>query len=195
MGLSGLSQLPPSARAALGAGEVLLAWQPVELASGESRIGRTGPPRAVTGVDLNPLSSLSGGPLDVDPGLFDRWVGGVSLTGQVSSLADILSRALSGTVSKRVAVTTERVILFSEGATTFGHDPATGRKTWDAATEQLWEVPLSSVLSARVKARPLMAGRLVLMFEDDSSAALMCGMVSGRGARRLRDSLSPSTRG
>ena len=195
MGLTGLSQLPPSVRQALGPAEQPLAWQPVELAPGESRIGRTGPPRVVRGVDLNPLSALSGGPVDDDPGLFDRLVAGISLTGHAGSSADGLGRALEGAGSKRMAVTTDRVLLFAEGTTTFGQDAATGAKTWDAETEVLWQVPRATVASARIQGRFLMAGRLLVGFEDGSGAALMCGMVSRRGARRLRDALSPSTRG
>lgn len=195
MALTGLSQMPPSVRTGLGPGEEPLAWQTVALTAGESRIGRTGPPRAVTGIHLNPLTWPFEGLVDLDPGFFERLLGGVALTGHASSVADRLGRALSSTQGAlRLAVTTERVLLFSEGGTTFGTDPATGGATWDAATELLWEIPRTSVRSARVRARPLMAGRLVLLFADGSSAALMCGMLSGRAGRRLRAALDPAGR-
>lgn len=89
----------------------------------------------------------------------------------------------------RLAVTTHRLALIDEGTKTFGEDPATGRRTWDADTSELWSIPRSAVLDATRRSRPFMAGRLVIRFEDSSSAALMCGMFSPRAAHRLRDGL------
>lgn len=195
MGLTGLSQLPPSVRLGLARGEEPLAWQAVDLAPGESRLGRTEPPRAIQGVDLNPISAVASGPIDVDPGLFDRWLGGTTLTGHVGSVADMLARALHHARNSRLAVTSRRVILFEEGETTFGTDPATGAKTWDAETEELWSISSSAVRSAARRSRPLMAGRLVIEFEDSSTAALMCAMMSPRPANRLRDALLDSKEG
>lgn len=195
MGLTGLSQLPPSVRVSLAEGEEPLAWQTVDLAWGESRLGRTGPPRAIEGVDLNPLSALASGPVRVDPGLFERWVGGVMLTGHLGSVAAGMAHALQQARSAMwLAVTTDRLALFVQGATTFGQDAA-GRKTWDADTTEMWAVPRGTVASARLRPRPLMAGRLVIEFADSSSVALMCGMVVPRAAQRLRDALAAPTNG
>lgn len=195
MGLTGLAQLPSSVRVGLERGEEPLAWQAVDLAPGESRLGRAEPPKAIQGVDLNPVSAVSGGPIDVDPGLFDRLLGGITLTGRVGSAADTLARALHHARNSRLAVTNRRVIVFDEGQTTFGTDPATGAKTWDAETEELWSISRSAVRSVNRRPRPLMAGRLVIEFEDSSTVALMCGMMSPRPANRLRDALLASKEG
>lgn len=187
--LTGLSQLPPSVRKALGAGEEPLAWQTVDLAWGESRIGRTGPPKVIQGVSLNPIDVVSGSMVDVDAGAFERWIGGISLSGHVGSVADHLGVALSRAQMGKLAVTTERLVLFTEGATSFGSDPATGEKAWDTETEAVWSIPRARVRAARRRSRPLMVGRLVVDFDDESSAALMCGLISPIAANRIRDAL------
>lgn len=194
MGLSGLSQLPPSVRRVLDRGEEPLAWETVAL-WGEDRIGRSGPPKAITGVDLNPLSAATGGPVDVDEGLFERWLGGVALTGHPGSEAARLGRTLRRVGQARLAVTTQRLVLFEEGATSFGTDPATGHKTWDSETTELWSTARDRVHTAARRSRPFMAGRLLVEFEDGSTAVLMCGVFSPRPAGRLRDALLIGTKG
>lgn len=198
MAVTGLSQLPPSVRESLPPGEEPLAWQPVDLVEGEKRIGLAGPPQVVTGIDPSPASLAAGGPLvELDEGVFDRLLGGVSLTGHAGSHADRLGQVLStvGRENWRLAVTTHRVLLYDEGTTTFGQDPATGAKTWDAPCELRWSVSRDAVASARIKSRPLMRGRLLVGFADGSGAALVLGMLSQRGARRVLDALDPTTRG
>ncbi|WP_139977931.1 hypothetical protein [Nocardioides litoris] len=196
MGLSGLAQLPPSLRASLPPGEEPLAWEPVAAAHGQDRIGMTGRPRVVESVELNPVRALTGGPIELETGFLDRWLGGITSSGSPGSWADRLRRAIDDDLwstdltSSRLAVTTHRVLLVAEGAQTLGTDPATGRGTWDAATRVRLELPRSAVLSARNRPRPLMAGRLVLAFDDGSTSALMCGMLSPRPARRLLAALA-----
>lgn len=190
MGLTGLRQLPKSVRAALHEGEEPLTWQPVDLAWGESRIGRTEPPRVIEGFDLNLVSAVASGPLIVDPGLFERWTGGVSLTGHAHSHAARLGRALQMTSNGRLAVTTSRTLLFDQGEATFGTDTS-GARTWDAKTTELWSIDRTAVIAATRQGRPFMTGRLVITFVDASSVALMCGMFSPRGAARIRDALFP----
>ncbi|MDT0202224.1 hypothetical protein [Nocardioides sp. AE5] len=181
--------MPRSVRAGLPAGEDVLAWESVALAWGESRLGRTEPPKAIQGVDLDPVTVIGSGPLDVDPGLFERWLGGISLTGHRGSVAESLAKALESTSNPRLCVTTARLLVFAEGSTTFGKDPATGAKTWDAETDQVWALPTATVRGAERASRPLMAGRLLLRFADASTVALMCGMFSTRPANRLREAL------
>lgn len=194
MGVSGLSQLPPSVRAVLGTGEEPLAWETVAI-WGEDRIGRTGPVRAVTGVDLNPVSAIASGPIDVDDGLFERWLGGVALTGPADSDAARLGRTLQREGQARLAVTTRRLILFREGETTFGTDPATRRRTWDSETTELWSAPRDHVRTAARRSRPFMVGRLLVEFADGSTVVLMCGVVSPRPAHRLRAALLGDRKG
>lgn len=79
-GLTGLSQLPQSVRDSLPPSEDPLAWEMVALTFGESHIGWSGPPKAIQGVNLKPLTALVDGPIDFDPGLFERWLGGIALT-------------------------------------------------------------------------------------------------------------------
>ncbi|KRF13879.1 hypothetical protein ASG90_13745 [Nocardioides sp. Soil797] len=172
----------------MATGEQPLAWQTVDLAWGESRIGRTEPPKAVHGINLDPLAVVSGDLVDVDSGLFERWLGGISLCGHAGSVADHLGVALERARMGRLAVTTKRLVLFTEGSTTFGTD-ATGKKTWDTETEEVLSIPRAWVRRARRRSRPFMVGRLVIDFVDDSSAALMCGVVSPIAANRLRDAL------
>lgn len=191
MGLFGLGQLPPSFRASLPPGEEPLAWEVVAAAHGQDRIGMTGRPRVVESVELNPLRAFPGGPIELETGVVDRWLGGTTFTGAPGSWADRVRRAIerdlwsADVTSPRLAVTTRRVLLVAEGAQTLGRDPATGRGTWDAETTVLLDVPRAAVRSARNRARPLAAGRLVLGFDDGSTAALMCGVLSPRPARRL----------
>lgn len=112
------------------------------------------------------------------------------LTGHVGSVAARIGHALEqARTSMWLAVTTDRLVLFVQGTTTFGQDAATGRKTWDTDTTEMWAISRDVVSSARLRPRPLMAGRLVIEFEDSSSVALMCGMFIPSAARRLRDAL------
>ncbi len=188
MALTGLSQLPPSFGALLLPGEEPLAWETVAL-WGESRIGRSGPPKVIGEVDLDPVSAIAGGPVDLDPGLFERWWGGVALTGGLDSAAAGLGRALARAGQARLAVTTQRVILVEEGAMVLSEEPGTGRRVVDQPTTAVWSVARAEVRSAARRSRPLMAGRLVVEFADSSTAALMCGVLSPRPAHRLRDAL------
>lgn len=190
MGLTGLSQLPPSVRAVLAPGEDPLAWETVAL-WGEDRIGRTQPPKAIEGFDLNPISAVASGPVIVDPGLFERWVGGVALTGHTGSMAASLGRALQAVGQARLAVTTARIILFEEGDMEFSDDATSGRKVAHLETSEVWSIDRAAVVSATRAPRLFMAGRLIVGFTDTSSVALMCGMFSPRGANRLRDALLP----
>ena len=189
MGLTGLSQLPQSVRDSLAPGEEPLAWQPVALMWGESRIGRSGRPRAIESLDLNPASAIASGPVEVDRGLFDRLLGGVALTGHSGCRADRLGRALQEARNARLAVTTARLLLFDEGTTTFGEDLVTGRKTWDAETTEMWSASRDEVSSVALRPRPLMAGRVRITFKDSSTVALVCGVFSPLGARRLSAAL------
>jgi hypothetical protein len=186
--LTGLSQLPPSFSSLLSPHEEPLAWETVAL-WGENRIGRTGPPKAISSVDLNPVSAVASGPVDVDPGLFERWLGGVALTGHAGSAAAGLGRALDRAGQARLAVTTERVMLVQEGDLVFTTSPQTGSPIADQSTTELWSLPRAEVRAASRRSRPLMVGRLVVEFADSSTVALMCGMVSPRAAHRLRDAL------
>ena len=192
MGLTGLSQLPPFVRDALAPGEVPLAWETVAL-WGEDRIGRSGPPRAIEGFDFNPISAAASGPIVVDPGLFERWVSGVALTGHTGSVAASLGGVLRSLGDARLAVTTQRLVVFEEGALTDSVDPGSGRTLMYRDATEVWSIARGAVADARRRSRPFMAGRLVLTFGDASTVTLMCGIVSPRGAHRLRDALLAPT--
>ncbi len=190
MGLLGLSSLPPSIDALLAPGERVLAWESAAL-WGDQRIGRTGRPRAITGVNLNPIDVVGSGVVEADDGLFDRWLSGVALTGAAGSLAAGLGAHLDREGMARVAVTTGRLVLVrAQLVTVTGAD---GRKVVEEQTTALWSTPRHTIRSATHRPRPLMASRLVLEFVDGSTAALMCGVLSPRPARRLRAALQPST--
>ena len=188
MGLTGLSQLPPTVRDSLAAGEEPLAWETVAL-WGEDRIGRSGSPKVIEGFDLNPISAAASGPVVLDPGLFERWLGGVALTGHVGSVAARLGRLLDQLGDARLAVTTQRLILYKEGDLVDMDDSVSGRRLAYREATEVWSIARSAVLDATRRSRPFMAGRLIIRFEDASSVALMCGVLSPRGAHRLRDAL------
>ncbi|WGW13376.1 hypothetical protein LWF01_06315 [Saxibacter everestensis] len=185
---TGLSQLPPSARDSLARGEEPLAWDTVAL-WGEDRIGRSAPPKAIEGFDLNPISAVLSGPVVLDPGLFERWVCGVALTGHTGSVAASLGRALRPLGEARLAVTTERLIVYEEGDLITSKDLVSGRRLAHREATEVWSIARSAVLDATRRSRPFMTGRLIIRFTDFSSAALMCGIFSPRGAHRLRDAL------
>lgn len=188
MALTGLSQLPPSFDALLAPHDRVLAWESVAL-WGEDRIGRSEKPSAGIQADLNPVSAIAPGPVDVDPGLFDRWVSGVALTGSPGSRAATMGRALDRLGQARLAVTAQRVILVEEGPLVFVEEPGSDRRVADQSTTEVWSTPRAEVRSARRRSRPFMAGRLVVEFADSFTIALMCGIVSPRAAHRLRDAL------
>lgn len=190
MALTGLAQLPPSFHGLLAPDEKPLAWETVAL-WGENRIGRSGPPKTIRTVDLNPISAVATGPVDVDPGLFERWLGGIALTGHIGSVADGLGRVLHRAGQPRLAVTTKRLMLVQEGSLELSTSPETGRPVADQPTTELWSATRDHVRSATRRSRPFMAGRLVVEFVDGSTIALMCGIFSPRAAHRLRDALDP----
>jgi hypothetical protein len=188
VGLTGLSQLPQSVRDSLAHGEEPLAWETVAL-WGEDRIGRSEPRKAIEGFDLNPISAASSGPVVLDQGLFERWVGGVALTGHRGSVAARLGRVLQPLGEARLAVTSQRLVVYEEGDIVVGDDTVSGRRLAHREATEVWSVARGAVLDATRRSRPFMAGRLVLRFDDSSSVALMCGVFSPRGAHRLRDAL------
>jgi len=190
MGFSGLSRLPTSVRQQLAPGEEPLAREMVALAFGESRLGRPGRRRVITGWNWNPIDWLSGGPIEWDDGVAERWLGGVALTGAHGSLADRLAQALGGGGTHRLAITDRRVVLFREGEFTLGQDPATGRRANLTPVTELWSAPREAVRTGRRRSRLLMAGRFRMEFADDSTIALMCGVLSPRPANRLARALA-----
>lgn len=186
--LTGPSQFPQSVRDSLAHGEEPLAWETVAL-WGEDRIGRGEPPKAIEGFDLNPISAALSGPIVFDPGLFERWVGGVALTGHTGSAAASLGRALQPLGQARLAVTTQRLVVYEEGDIIVSDNPGSGRRLADREATEVWSIARGAVLDATRRSRPFMTGRLVIRMRDSSSAALMCGVFSPRGAHRLRDAL------
>jgi hypothetical protein len=184
--LTGLSTMPASAKGLLQPDETALAYEIVQLAWGENRIGRAGEVTGVTGVDLNPINLATGvGGVQWDAGFAQRKLGGISLTGSTSSVAASLGAQLHSASSTRLAVTTARLVLFRRLSSGMELDPELGRKVPQESVEAVWSVGRSAVRSAQRRARPFMAGRAVIEFADGSTVALMCGMVSPRAANRL----------
>ncbi|MFW6598736.1 hypothetical protein ACQBAU_14555 [Propionibacteriaceae bacterium Y2011] len=102
--------------------------------------------------------------------LADKVVTGVSLVGWPGCLAEGLRDALNE-VSTDLVVTTERLLA----VTGIGEN----------AARVLWQVPRSRVIKVDRAPRFAQAGRVIIVFDDRSALAMMMGLVSSRGARRV----------
>ena len=111
-------------------------------------------------------------------GLTDGLVGGTNLIGWLGCEAQILARAAAG--HDDLVVTDQRLLLI-----TFTADPP----------RILWEREHRGITLIRRAPRFAQAGRIQVVMADGSAVALMLGVFSAAGARRVVDGFAAASQG
>lgn len=175
----GLWLLPADAREQLAPGEQPLAWERLLTTVADDRIGKNPRGRIVTGFSFDPVA----GGIRSDDGFVERMIGGASATGAADSVAAGWARAVESTTSQHVLVTDRRLLLAEEVDHPAGGRDGKGHKRRTITVHA--GIPRAAVAEVRHRPRPLLAGRLQVVFTDGSTVALTTGVVSWRPARRV----------